>query len=289
MSASLRKVFSPAPVPKQKAASKNAAGASTTGTPAVTRRELDKNGFVIYNVSQDAASSIYVSKPTDRAYFEDEEEYAPVIEPIQEDLGQAPAAPQKAAPAAKEKPHQQPADIFVHAKTRPDYEPIDFDELVVIKKHEVRPKDSNTDEQPLPANLYVESDQAQSGSGSDSAVETVNPITSVRVTAPLATTSGAGTMPLLQLPMPPSAAEPVTGSEIVPAAAEVYVPSEAVTEAPSVFEVKDEVRDLMYIIVPAIVEDERVLFDDDTDNGDFPEDNLEAYDRKFKLRVSSVQ
>ena len=56
-----------------------------------------------------------------------------------------------------------------------------------------------------------------------------------------------------------------------------------------VIEVVDVNRDVLYAYRPALANDEEMFLTlSRDDDGDLPEDGLESYDRKFKLRVSDL-
>lgn len=105
-------------------------------TPTV--RSLDSNGYEVYNVGTGPEANIYVSKPSTRAYFDDDEEFGPTITQISDDVAiishEEVAVEEPADPVIQ---YDDPAEVFVNAIKRPVYEDIDFNEVIVKKKPSV--------------------------------------------------------------------------------------------------------------------------------------------------------
>lgn len=104
-----------------------------------TVRSLDGEGYEVFNVGTDESANIFVYKAPERAYFEDEEEYAPTIRPIAEDVSVAPAddAEEETEVAIQ---YNDPSEVFSNAIRRPAYDAIDFNQ-VIVKRSPVRAAD----------------------------------------------------------------------------------------------------------------------------------------------------
>lgn len=94
-------------------------------------RELNKEGFVIYNVSDH--DDIYISTEPDNVCFEDD---GPIMIKMSSEEFDSPQASEAivAIPAESEIDVRQASDIFANAEPRPDYGEINLDEIIV-KEH----------------------------------------------------------------------------------------------------------------------------------------------------------
>jgi len=236
------------------------------GKPAYTVRDLDENGFVRYNVGADAKASIFVAKVSDAAYFEDEQEYSPRIVPINDDLGTPVGTPAVTVETVvPETSHSQPSDIFQHALSRQQLEPIDFEEIRVIRKPETRSKEALVDEQPI-AGLYSEGNTRQNES--NVCVQNIEALPPA-IMHETAVTSGLAAVKPVEQQM---------NMSVVPVLQ--FVAPQPVLAEPTVLIVIDEVRDLLVAVRPEVADDEAALTDDAAEDL-CPEDGLESYDCRF--------
>ncbi|MDC7950875.1 hypothetical protein PAA26_02105 [Methanomassiliicoccaceae archaeon COG_1] len=109
------------------------------GTPVRTVRGLSKEGYEVYNVGTDVSANIYVAKAPEKAYFEDEEEYAPTIRPISEEVfaqsiyEEAPAVQAK----ARSFKYTEPVDMFSNARKQPVFEEVDYSQIIIKKRQDI--------------------------------------------------------------------------------------------------------------------------------------------------------
>lgn len=97
--------------------------------------QLNKEGFVIYNLPED--NEIFVSRPGDKAFFEEDEPI--LIKVSTEDFG-VPEAVEKSSEqivqAEAQGANMRAEDLFAHALPRQSFGDIDFNE-VIVKQHPI--------------------------------------------------------------------------------------------------------------------------------------------------------
>jgi len=94
-------------------------------------RELNKDGFVIYNVSE--YDDIYIATEPDNVCFEDD---GPIMIKMSSEEFDSPSVSEVivAIHAESEIDIKQASDIFINAEPRPDYGEVNLDE-VIVKEH----------------------------------------------------------------------------------------------------------------------------------------------------------
>lgn len=107
----------------------------TKQTEALSGKENIRGLTEGYRMVEVGAGSqkIFISEPTEKVYFEDDEEYAPTIRPLKSDMGEGANLP---ASQRKSVRFEEPADLFVNARKRPVYETVDYDQFTIKKRAE---------------------------------------------------------------------------------------------------------------------------------------------------------
>lgn len=103
----------------------------TEASPGI--RQLNKDGFVIYNFPEDQRNDIYVSNPSDKAFFDEDE---PILIRVNSDFDNE-VGSEAAAPEAEYEDDPSIKDIrscFVNANEMPKYGEIDLSEVIYKKK-----------------------------------------------------------------------------------------------------------------------------------------------------------
>ncbi len=278
-------------------------------------RNLNKEGFIIYNLPE--ANEIFVSSPSESAFMDEDEPY--LIRASTEEFPEAVESMpvlNVVRPQAREVVVSQPSDIFANALAKEDLGDIDYTEVIVKKSTGVREeilydagytaenvseaKSANVamtcaDAAPITAfrepvafkeivefkeeapakvevveveGLYTENRAPINVARAGLRVRTAFEGTVIRARA--VTESAAVKAPMMSLPA--TFAAPVKVQETTKTVSEV-------------FHVSDPVADILRFTVPELNEDEKTLAEMPLDRGShIPEDGLESYDAKFKIR-----
>lgn len=282
-------------------------------------RNLTKEGFVVYNLPE--ANEIFVSKPSDSAYLDEDEPY--LIRVSNEVFAAEESMPSLniVRPQMKEIVCSQPADVFENALAKETLEDIDYDEIIVKKSTGVREElfspgysVSKIEEEcrthdGMPAGIACTNTGAMEMPMMHSTVEYIeepaaeveileveglytenNAPTNKAVVGAHIESSFVGKVQDLRVATEGAGAVNRTPMMTLPPAMHVEIIEEtSETETDTVFRVSDVVADILKLTVPGINEDVMAMADLPADRElHIPEDGLESYDGKFKLHKTSV-